>query len=128
VTRRQLAPDDPRHGTVNGYNNFDCRCPDCREAQRIRNANRPPQSRRLTSPNRGLVGDWADHAACKGQTDLMYPADAMGVLRAKAICARCPVTHHCLVHAITHSEDLGVWGGTSIRERGRMQQQRRRAS
>ena len=25
--------DDPRHGTVNGYNNHDCRCPGCRAAQ-----------------------------------------------------------------------------------------------
>lgn len=24
-----LAPDDPRHGTLNGYNNFGCRCEPC---------------------------------------------------------------------------------------------------
>jgi hypothetical protein len=29
------GPDDPRHGTVNGYNNHRCRCDRCREAQRI---------------------------------------------------------------------------------------------
>ena len=27
-----LAPDDPRHGTVNGYSNLDCRCQRCRDA------------------------------------------------------------------------------------------------
>lgn len=27
-----LAPDDPRHGTVNGYINLRCRCAPCREA------------------------------------------------------------------------------------------------
>lgn len=27
-----LAPDDPRHGTLNGYNNCGCRCDDCRQA------------------------------------------------------------------------------------------------
>lgn len=28
----QLAPDDPRHGTVTGYMAWSCRCEDCREA------------------------------------------------------------------------------------------------
>lgn len=34
VTREKagLAPDDPRHGTPNGYNNFGCRCGPCRTA------------------------------------------------------------------------------------------------
>lgn len=27
-----LAPDDPRHGTVNGYGNLKCRCQPCRDA------------------------------------------------------------------------------------------------
>lgn len=27
-----LAPDDPRHGTANGYNNLKCRCDRCRQA------------------------------------------------------------------------------------------------
>jgi hypothetical protein len=27
-----LAPDDPRHGTANGYNNYLCRCEPCRQA------------------------------------------------------------------------------------------------
>jgi hypothetical protein len=27
-----LAPDDPRHGTANGYNNRGCRCNACRRA------------------------------------------------------------------------------------------------
>lgn len=30
----ELAPDDPRHGTLNGYNNLRCRCDDCRGAAR----------------------------------------------------------------------------------------------
>jgi len=27
-----LAPDDPRHGTANGYRNHGCRCGPCRDA------------------------------------------------------------------------------------------------
>ncbi|MGC5661569.1 very short patch repair endonuclease [Micromonospora sp. WMMD723] len=32
--RVELAPDDPRHGTTNGYGNLGCRCDLCREAHR----------------------------------------------------------------------------------------------
>lgn len=28
----ELAPDDPRHGTTNGYGNHHCRCERCRAA------------------------------------------------------------------------------------------------
>lgn len=31
-------PDDPRHGTENGYSNLDCRCVPCTEAHRIAHA------------------------------------------------------------------------------------------
>lgn len=27
-----MSPDDPRHGTANGYNNLGCRCDRCRAA------------------------------------------------------------------------------------------------
>jgi len=30
----RLTPDDPRHGTINGYGNLGCRCDLCREAHR----------------------------------------------------------------------------------------------
>jgi hypothetical protein len=33
--KRPLAPDDPRHGTANGYGNLGCRCDACREANTI---------------------------------------------------------------------------------------------
>lgn len=35
---KPLPPDDPRHGTVNGYGNHGCRCEDCREAHRLNHA------------------------------------------------------------------------------------------
>lgn len=28
----RLSPNDPRHGTANGYANYDCRCDGCRKA------------------------------------------------------------------------------------------------
>lgn len=40
MTRKDapLAPDDPRHGTTNGYGNLGCRCEACREANRVNHA------------------------------------------------------------------------------------------
>lgn len=32
VRQRELPPEDPRHGTVNGYSNYRCRCLPCRDA------------------------------------------------------------------------------------------------
>lgn len=32
VLELMLKNNDPRHGTVNGYNNLGCRCPQCRAA------------------------------------------------------------------------------------------------
>lgn len=36
--RAELNPDDPRHGTANGYGNLRCRCDRCREANRVAQA------------------------------------------------------------------------------------------
>jgi len=33
--RMQADPDDPRHGTMNGYRNLRCRCGRCREANKL---------------------------------------------------------------------------------------------
>lgn len=33
--RHVLGPDDPRHGTHNGYDHYGCRCDACRNANRL---------------------------------------------------------------------------------------------
>jgi WhiB family transcriptional regulator, redox-sensing transcriptional regulator len=38
-------------------------------------------------------------------------------LRAKAICASCPVRAECLDHAVSSGERYGVWGGLTSDER-----------
>lgn len=35
---KKLAPNDPRHGTANGYQNWYCRCDDCSAAGARKNA------------------------------------------------------------------------------------------
>lgn len=37
-TSFKLAPDDPRHGTTNGYTNYRCRCDRCKDANRLARA------------------------------------------------------------------------------------------
>jgi hypothetical protein len=57
-----IPPDDPRHGTLNGYSNLKCRCQPCREAwasycQR-RKAARPPLP--PDDPRHGLPTSYAN--------------------------------------------------------------------
>jgi WhiB family redox-sensing transcriptional regulator len=41
-------------------------------------------------------------------------------MRAKAVCAGCPVVESCLRWALAAREPYGVWGGTSAEEREAM--------
>lgn len=64
-----LAPDDPRHGTINGYANLRCRCPRCREANRQHAAR--PNRRALNHATHAIndaptiqhAYDWLDELA-----------------------------------------------------------------
>jgi hypothetical protein len=59
-----LAPDDPRHGTTNGYCNLECRCQPCRDAWAIECAGR--RSRRAAAlapddPRHGQPSTYNNH-------------------------------------------------------------------
>lgn len=43
--REPLPPDDPRHGTQNGYGNYDCRCDRCTAAHTVVAAKRRAQAK-----------------------------------------------------------------------------------
>ena len=68
--------------------------------------------------------DWRDRAACKDDPtpDLWFvpPGDRHGIAAAKAICRRCPVTAECLAEAMANPSIVGVWGGTTERERAKL--------
>jgi WhiB family redox-sensing transcriptional regulator len=80
--------------------------------------------RRLPAPREG-DWDWQVGAACRGQetSDFYHPENERGPsrlrreLRAKAVCARCPVIANCLNWALEAREPYGVWGGMSVEER-----------
>jgi hypothetical protein len=44
-------------------------------------------------------------------TPLFFSDDIIDIARAKAICAKCPLTASCLSEAIEREEPWGVWGG-----------------
>ena len=46
-----------------------------------------------------------------------FPERGESTDEAKTVCARCIVRAECLDYAITEDIDVGVWGGTSARER-----------
>ncbi len=72
-----------------------------------------------------LMPDWTAHAACRGRDiSVFFPEDDRSpddpvVLRARVICAACPVRAPCLAWALAnkHSAKHGVYAGTTGEER-----------
>jgi WhiB family redox-sensing transcriptional regulator len=66
---------------------------------------------------------WRFHARCADQDpDLFFPVGSSGpalrqTLRAKAVCAQCPVRSECLEWALDTGQPHGVWGGLDEQER-----------
>lgn len=70
--------------------------------------------------------EWMADAACLGSGISFAPEGPQGVATAKAVCAECPVRTKCYLHALDHDE-VGIWGGTSERERRAIRTGRRAA-
>lgn len=59
--------------------------------------------------------------SCLGTDPEMFVSDNLGDQNyAKSVCALCPVRSECLLYAMERPSLVGVWGGTSSRDRGRM--------
>lgn len=70
--------------------------------------------------------DWMPLARCRTEpAELFFPSDGKGVVRARQVCALCPVQSECLDYALRNHMEHGVWGGKSERERRALQRQRR---
>lgn len=81
-----------------------------------------------------MSGDWQDLAECRGMDPRLFvfqePRSGVRdrkVIKAKAVCATCPVRAECLDDALGW-ESIGVFGGTTEDERRRMRRQRRRTN
>jgi WhiB family redox-sensing transcriptional regulator len=69
--------------------------------------------------------DWAVAGACRAYPEVDFFTEARSaVAHAKSICSQCPVWGECLEFAVRHDE-IGVWGGTTRRERRRLESARR---
>lgn len=59
---------------------------------------------------------WRARANCRGvDPDLFFPERGSSQREAKAVCAGCEVRAECLAEGL--HETVGIWGGTSERER-----------
>lgn len=83
--------------------------------------------------------EWQEFAACRGaDPDLFFPLGTTGpavdqILKAKEICAICPVQEECLEYSLLTNQEAGVWGGFDEDERRRIRkrwlaERRRQAS
>jgi len=69
------------------------------------------------------MADWRHDAECRGENpELFFPVGTgdsavYQAVRAKAVCARCPVAGDCLAWALATGQDAGVWGRTTEEER-----------
>lgn len=64
---------------------------------------------------------WRLDAACRGEDPQIFFPDTANSAPAKEVCAPCPVRSECLDHALRY-ERIGIWAGTTERERRRMRQ------
>ena len=71
------------------------------------------------------IWDWQLNGACRGIDSAVFfhpdrergSAKVLRDLRAKEVCARCPVIEECRRHALEVQEPYGVWGGMTVTER-----------
>ena len=69
--------------------------------------------------------DWRADAACRNyDTSVFFPEEGEDGLKAKSICAICPVQGECLEWAISTREPDGIWGGLGPNERRRIRRRR----
>jgi WhiB family transcriptional regulator, redox-sensing transcriptional regulator len=69
---------------------------------------------------------WMDRGACRrmGTRTFFLELGDRSADEARAICRRCPVQGECLQSALADRELVGVWGGTTERERRAMRRRR----
>lgn len=74
-----------------------------------------------------LLGEWVEQAACRRSHDpdywFEYVADSAETVVALNTCHSCPVRRQCLSYAMDNLMELGVWGGTTWRQRIAMARQ-----
>ena len=72
---------------------------------------------------------WHRDAACRDtDVNLFVGRHGSSTATARAICATCPVAADCLAEALADPQLVGIWGGTSARERRQMRRRAKKAA
>lgn len=71
---------------------------------------------------------WARCASEGGPTMFPDPSDHRGEAEAKNECFACTVQDDCLLYALRHGEQLGIWGGKNPDERRAIRRRDNRAA
>lgn len=70
------------------------------------------------------VTPWREAAACvAADVDVSFfpdKEDLGSIVKAKAVCATCPVADACLTWAIETNQSEGIWGGHTAKERRKL--------
>ncbi len=91
-----------------------------------------PNSATGSSPDKADLS-WQDRGACKGPCQaIFFPPPRLErrtdrrlrEARAKEICGACSVQETCLTYAMDISEQHGIWGGLTARERRALKSKR----
>lgn len=61
---------------------------------------------------------WQAHAACRELDPILFFEGPFA--EARAVCGMCPVKADCLAFALPDPSILGLWGGTTERQRKRL--------
>jgi WhiB family redox-sensing transcriptional regulator len=82
----------------------------------------------LNDPESGIKRVWQDFANCVGITgegpNLFFVKHAQEIEDAKGVCRTCLARDACLDFALENLIKVGVWGGTTGRQRARLLRQR----
>ena len=61
---------------------------------------------------------WMADALCLEHPEVnFFPARGQSIAAAKALCGRCLVQRECREYALADDTIVGVWGGTTTRQR-----------
>lgn len=74
------------------------------------------------------VVDWRQRAACAApdvDPEWFFPEPGHTANLARQVCARCPVKAPCLADALAWSDEHGIRGGLTPRERRRLRERTR---
>jgi WhiB family transcriptional regulator, redox-sensing transcriptional regulator len=65
--------------------------------------------------------NWMDQAACrKASREIFFPTNANVVEPALNYCRGCKVSDECYVYALADRDLVGIWSGTTERDRQRI--------